>query len=48
MYDVRLEERVSGKTGKRYAVLVITFPCGYEKLVFLDSAEVALARLSSK
>lgn len=46
MYDVRLEERVSSKSGKKYAVLVVTFPCGYEKVVFLESAELALARLS--
>lgn len=37
----KLEERIS-KAGKPYKVLVIELVPGYEKLVFLNSAEIAL------
>ena len=37
----RLEKKVS-KSGKEYFVLIIKFANGYEKQVFLDSAEIYL------
>lgn len=38
MFDVDVIEKIS-KSGQPYTVLVITFPNGYEKTVFLDKAE---------
>ena len=38
-YQVRLEEKKS-KSGNPYYCLVITFPNGYEKIVFLERAEL--------
>lgn len=35
----RLEKKVS-KAGKEYFVLIIKFPNGYEKTVFLEQAEI--------
>lgn len=40
MYTIEVQERVSKKTGNKYKVLIISFPNGYEKMVFLDSAEL--------
>lgn len=40
----RHEQRVSTKTGKEYTVIVITFANGYQKLVFLDSAEIYMLK----
>lgn len=41
-----LEERISTKTGKPYLVLVIKLTNKYEKLVFLEKAEIALLNLN--
>lgn len=41
-----LEERTS-KKGKKYYVLVIKITDTYDKLVFLDKAEIELLRLSN-
>ena len=35
----RIEKKVSKKTGQEYEVLILTFPNGYEKSIFLDEAE---------
>lgn len=45
--DVRatLETRVSKKTGKTYQCLVIKLTDTYEKVVFLDNAEVELIKM---
>lgn len=43
----KLEERIS-KSGKPYKVLVIELVSGYEKLVFLNSAEIALLESQTK
>ena len=43
----KLEERIS-KTGKPYKVLVIELVSGYEKLVFLNNAELALLETHKK
>ena len=40
-----LEERTS-KKGKKYVVLVIKLTDTYDKLVFLDKAEIELLKLS--
>jgi len=42
----KLEERTS-KKGKKYTVLVIKLTDTYEKLVFLDKAEIELLKLNS-
>lgn len=46
--DVRatLETRVSKKTGKTYQCLVIKLTDTYEKVVFLDNAEVELIKMN--
>ena len=36
----RLEKRVSKKSGNEYVVLMLKFPNGYEKQVFLEQAEL--------
>lgn len=41
-----LETRVSKKTGKTYQCLVIKLTDTYEKVVFLDNAEVELIKLN--
>lgn len=41
-----LETRVSKKTGKTYQCLVIKLTNTYEKVVFLDNAEVELIKLN--
>ena len=41
-----LEERTSKNTGKKYYVLVIKITDDYEKIVFLDKAEVELIKLT--
>lgn len=46
--DCKLEERISNKTGKTYLVLVIKITENYEKLVFLDKAEVELLKIQNK
>lgn len=38
MFEVKVVEKIS-KSGSPYKCLVIVFPNGYEKTVFLDSAE---------
>lgn len=40
-----LETRTSEKTGREYRVLVIKLTDTYEKLVFLDNAELELLRV---
>lgn len=35
-----LVEKVSRKTGNKYKVLIVEFPNGYKKLVFLEEAEL--------
>lgn len=40
MYTLEIQERVSKKTGNKYKALIILFPNGYEKMVFLDPAEL--------
>ncbi len=42
----RLEKRVSQKNGKEYIVLVIPLTDTYEKIVFLDKAELELIKLT--
>lgn len=37
-------EKKTNKDGKEYEVLIITFPNGYEKLVFLDNSEKFLIK----
>lgn len=39
----RMEKR-KNKEGKEYEVLIITFPNGYEKMVFLDNSEKFLIK----
>lgn len=41
-----LETRVSKKTGKTYQCLVIKLTNTYEKVVFLDNAEVELIKMN--
>lgn len=41
-----LETRVSKKTGKTYQCLVIKLTDTYEKVVFLDNAEIELIKLN--
>lgn len=41
-----LETRVSKKTGKTYQCLVIKLTDTYEKVVFLDNAEVELINMN--
>lgn len=41
-----LETRVSKKTGKTYQCLVIKLTDTYEKVVFLDTSEIELIKLS--
>lgn len=41
-----LETRVSKKTGKTYQCLVIKLTDTYEKVVFLDTAEIELIKLN--
>lgn len=42
----RMEKKIS-KEGKEYEVLIITFPNGYEKKVFLENAEKFLISLEN-
>lgn len=46
--DCSLETRISEKKGTEYQVLVIKLTPTYEKLVFLDKAEIALLKASNK
>ncbi len=39
-YSLEIREQVSKKTGNTYKALFITFPNGYEKMVFLEPAEL--------
>lgn len=41
-----LETRVSKKSGKSYQCLVIKLTDTYEKIVFLDNAEVELIKMN--
>lgn len=41
-------ERVSKKTGNSYTALEIDLGMGVKKLVFLDTAEIALLTINSK
>lgn len=41
-----LETRVSKKSGKTYQCLVIKLTDTYEKIVFLDNAEVELLKMN--
>lgn len=41
-----LETRVSKKSGKTYQCLVIKLTDSYEKVVFLDNAEVELIKMN--
>ena len=41
-----LETRVSKKSGKTYQCLVIKLTDTYEKIVFLDNAEVELIKMN--
>ncbi len=41
-----LETRVSKKTGKTYQCIVIKLTDTYEKVVFLDNAEVELIKMN--
>lgn len=41
-----LETRVSKKTGKAYQCLVIKLTDTYEKVVFLDTAEIELIKMN--
>lgn len=41
-----LETRVSKKTGKPYQCLVIKLTDTYEKVVFLDTAEIELIKIN--
>lgn len=38
MFDVKVVEKIS-KSGKPYTCLIIVFPNGYQKTVFLEEAE---------
>lgn len=42
-----LQDRVSEKSGKPYKVVVIKLTDTYEKLVFLDKAEMELLQLAN-
>lgn len=44
--DCKLETRYSEKLGRDYKVLVIKLTPTYEKLVFLDKAEIALIEIT--
>lgn len=46
--DCTLETRTSKEKGNEYKVLVIKLTPTYEKLVFLDKAEIALLEVSNK
>lgn len=39
-----LEERVSKKTGNKYTALIVKFPNGYKKQVFLEYAELFMLK----
>ncbi len=43
----KLEKRIS-KKNTEYEVLIITFPNGYEKTVFLDKAEKFLIKVNEE
>ena len=43
--EYRLEERVS-KSGNNYMVLIVKLTPTYEKVIFLDSAEIELLKVS--
>lgn len=46
--ECKLETRVSKEKGTSYRVLVIKLTPTYEKLVFLDKAEIALLDMAEK
>lgn len=39
-YSLQVKEQTSKKTGNKYKALFIQFPNGYEKMVFLEPAEL--------
>jgi len=45
--SAKLEERMSQKSGKPYFCIVVRITDTYEKLVFLERAEVELIRATS-
>ena len=47
-FKCTLETRHSEKSGQDYQVLVIKFPSGYEKVVFLEKSEQEILKLSTK
>ena len=47
-FDATLETRISKKNNTEYKVLVVNFPGGYKKIVFLEEAELKLLELSSQ
>lgn len=44
--DAQLVTKVSKKTGKEYTALLIDIGMGINKLVFLNSAELAIIQLN--
>lgn len=47
-FTCSLETRISKKKGTEYQVLVIKLTDTYEKLVFLEPAEIELLKLNKK
>ena len=48
MMNAELRTGVSQKTGKEYMMIEIQLVPDYKKVVFLDSAEVALVKATQK
>ena len=48
MLNAELRTGVSQKTGKEYMMIEIQLAPDYKKVVFLDSAEVALVKATQK
>lgn len=48
MMNAELRTGVSQKTGKEYMMIEIQLAPDYKKVVFLDSAEVALVKATQK
>lgn len=48
MLEALLRTGVSQKTGKEYMMIEIELAPDYKKVVFLDSAEVALVKATQK
>lgn len=45
--EYRIEKRIS-KTNKEYIVLILKLTPTYEKVIFLDSAEIELLKMITK